>query len=181
MKYNIISEGIPSRRGNYNIVKLDENPIIWIPELLDLSNKRHLDVIAEVRHAKFGKLAAHPYWKDEPIEFINHYQDFYTELFSLKWLHKRTDRHNIVVNPNCCLTLVQYENGRLTAYSRSTDMRNGYHSDRLILNLLADVINQERPDCKVHEIVWYIAIPHIYEEKGIARLIDKEDYTNGQK
>lgn len=163
-----------SRRGPYQIVELpptigDANLLVWMPMELG-SSERADKVRMEVDYAKLRILAEHPYWKDEPLDFINEYSKLYRELFGLKWLHKKEDRHNIVVNPVCCMTLVQYNNGTLTAYSRSTDMRNGYFSDRLILDYLAETINRERPDCKVDKIVWYLAVPHVYLHKGIARL-----------
>ncbi len=176
MKYDIIKEGLSSRRGNYNLVILTQNPLVFIPEPLDLSKTRHQAVIAEVWQAVLKKLRYHPYWENEPLEFVKYYEDFYNELFSLEWLHRPQDRHNIVVNKNCCLTMVQYHLGKLIAYSRSTDMRNGYFSDKLILRYLAETINRNRPDCKVDIIEWHLAIPHVYEEKGIARLLDKENY-----
>jgi len=143
--------------------------MVWPVKELPNSD-RLTDVIMEVVFAKEGRLGDHPYWKDEPIEFIDHYTQFYRELFGLEWLHEKEDRHNLVVNANCCLTLVQYNNGALHAYSRSTDMKNGYFSDRLLLNYLAEVINQKRPDCHVDRICWYLAVPHVYVEPGIARL-----------
>ena len=121
-----------------------------------------------------GKLAAHKYWKDEPLHFVLDYQNFYKDLFSLNWLNKPEDRHNIIASPTCCLTSVQYHAGTLYAYSRSTDMRNGYFSDRIILNYLAQHIAELRPDCKVTSIQWFIAVPHVYQQTGgVARLIDK--------
>lgn len=174
MQYKLIDVPLPSRRGNYNLAILDSNPLRWEPVPLDMNNERVLEVIREVWFAQNKQLEYHKYWQNEPVEFIQAYQSFYAELFSLEWLHKNEDRHNIVVNKDCCLTLVQYTNHKLIAYSRSTDMRNGYHSDRLLLNYLAQQINSERPDCQVITIEWHLAIPHVYLKKGIARLEDKE-------
>ncbi len=170
MRYKLELTSLNSRRGKYTPTLLEENPLIWKPERLLLSIKRHADVIEEVADALANKLHLHKYWYDEPIDFVAHYQYFYKELFSLKWIHKNEDRHNIVVNAFCCLTTIQYHNHRIIAYSRSTDMRNGYFSDKLLLNYLAQYINTVRPDCEVKVIEWYLAVPHVYDEKGVARL-----------
>jgi hypothetical protein len=174
IKLNLSTQVYKSRRGDYRLATFpptigDANLLVWLPSPLK-DTDRDIDVIAEVKYAQEGRLADHPYWKDEPIEFVNEYSKFYVELFGLKWLHEKDDRHNIVVNSTCCLTLVQYNNGILHAYSRSTDMRNGYFSDRILLNYLAEVINEMRPDCEVEAIQWYLAVPHVYVNKGIARL-----------
>jgi len=174
MTYKLKDLTLKSRRGDYNLVELESNPIIWTLVPLDPSKPRHRDVIQEVDDAVANRLHLHKYWQDETAEFIAQYQYFYKELFSLRWLHKNEDRHNIAVNPFCCLTLVQYHNHQLIAYSRSTDMRNGYFSDKLLLDYLAQQINTWRPDCKVDIIIWYLAIPHAYTDLGIARL--KENY-----
>lgn len=170
MKLEKLPEIYQSRRGDYQLVKID-NPMVWIPTPLG-DSEREIDVMAEVKYAQWGKLVDHKYWENEPIEFVKQYEEFYVELFDLQWLHSREDRHNVVVNRDCCLTLVQYHHGTLYAYSRSTDMRNGYHSDKLILEHLAEVINEKRPDCPVLMISWYLAVPHVYVEKGIARLLE---------
>ncbi len=177
MEYIIKNKVLKSRRGNYNTVSLITNPVIWTPKTLNTDVPRHKDVIAEIEFAMSGILSEHKYWQNEPLYWIQEYQKFYTELFLLQWLHEKADRHNIVANTNCCLTLVQYHDGVLTAYSRSTDMRNGYFSDRLVLNYLAECINKSRPDCQVEQIVWYLAIPHVYEQEGVARLIKTDEVT----
>ena len=174
MQYKLELKSLNSRRGRYTPVILESNPLIWEPTRLDTRIPRHRDVMDEVSYAMSNRLFEHKYWKDEPMVFVQNYADLYKELFSFKWLHKNEDRHNIVVNQHCCLTLVQYHNHRLIAYSRSTDMRNGYFSDQLLLNLLASEINFIRPDCEVKTIEWYLAIPHVYDQKGVARLLDKE-------
>lgn len=161
-----------SRRGDYNLVT-NTNLIEWEPKPLG-TTIRELMVKEEILHAKIHKLGSHPYWADEPEEFIEEYAKLYRELFKLEWLHEASDRHNLVVNKYCCVTLVQYHNGKLICYSRSTDMRNGYYSDKLMLDYLAEVINEFRPDCKVEKIIWFLACPHLYVKKGIARL-GKED------
>lgn len=165
MRYKLEEPTLDSRRGKYNVVSLDQNPIIFEPTPLDIERTRHKDVVDEVYYAMDGRLADHKYWADEPLEFVEQYQAFYQDLFSLGWLHKNEDRHNIAVNAKCCLTLVQYHDHRLIAYSRSTDMKNGYFSDQLLLRYLAVVISAIRPDCKVDMIEWYLAIPHVYEKK----------------
>ena len=175
MQYKLDNRVLKSRRGDYRLVDLESNPIIWYPETLVPSIQRHQAVMNEVQCALDGKLELHKYWENEPLGFIRRYQDFYQQLFRLEWLHEKDDRHNIVVNEFCCLTLVQYHNGKLIAYSRSTDMRNGYHSDKLLLDYLAMHINMLRPDCRVNGIEWYLAIPHVYQEKGIARLIKTDE------
>lgn len=175
MQYKLENEALNSRRGKYQVASLEANPIIWTPDLISARIPRHKDVIEEVDYAVNERLHLHKYWFDEPDYFIKEYQSFYRKLFSLSWLHRKEDRHNIVVNENCCLTLVQYHNGNLIAYSRSTDMRNGYFSDKILLNYLAMQIGVWRPDCKVDKIIWYMAIPHVYEEKGIARLLETDE------
>jgi len=178
MQYKLEYPTLDSRRGKYNTVVLITNPLSWKPKALDYLNARHRAVIDEVAYAQSGKLHTHMYWVNEPKRFILAYQLFYNKLFSFDWLHKNEDRHNIVVSADCCLTLVQYHNHKLIAYSRSTDMRNGYFSDRLLLNLLAEHITQDRPDCRVDLIEWHIAIPHIYEKQdGVARLLEETTET----
>lgn len=177
MQYKLGNETLKSRRGDYQLALLDTNPIIWTPKPIDLETQRHRDVSDEITYALIGRLGEHKYWANEPLDWIKAYQDFYIELFKLNWLHERDDRHNIVVSPTCCLTLVQYHNHRLIAYSRSTDMRNGYFSDRLLLNFLAAHIKTVRPALEVKEIVWFIAIPHVYHKEGIARLLDTDEVT----
>lgn len=172
MKYVISDLLYNSRRGKYRLVDLPNNPIIWKPSFSG-STTRDLMVIDEVKAAFNNTLNKHPYWNNEPQQFIDEYTSFYVEVFDLKWLNNLEDRHNIVVNKKCCLSLIQYNNGVLTAYSRSTDMRNGYFSDKQVLEYLAYTINKLRPDCPVNTIVWYLAIPHVYEAKGIARLENK--------
>jgi len=173
MKYKLELMSLDSRRGKYTSAILESNPIIWTPEPLDITNPRHRDVISEIQFAFDGVLHQHKYWANEPKRWIYQYQNFYHDLFKLAWLNENADRHSLVVNIHCCLTLVQYHNHRLIAYSRSTDMRNGYFSDKLVLDYLAEIINKARPDCQVTSIEWYLAVPHVYNEKGIARLIDK--------
>lgn len=168
MKNKVLPEIYSSRRGDYRLTDLP-NPVKWKPGPLHLT-KRLQGVIDEIEAAANFKLDEHPWWKDEPMEFVNEYTSLYNELFSLRWLKNASDRHNIAFNINCCLTSVQYNNGTLHAYSRSTDMKNGYFSDKLVLEWLARTINEKRPDCHVHTISWYIAIPHEYVEPGIARL-----------
>jgi len=175
MRYKLELMSLNSRRGNYTPVILEENPLIWEPVPLDESIQRTKDVFEEIAHAQFGILNRHKYWKDEPFQFVRAYEDFYTNLFSLKWLHKNEDRHSIISNADCCLTLVQYHNHRLIAYSRSTDMRNGYFSDKIVLEYLAQQINSMRSDCQVHSIEWYLAVPHVYDQKGVARLLEGEE------
>lgn len=174
--FEVLEPEYPSRRGPYKLVRLntvqDNAALVWTPEPLGVS-KRDLGVMSEIQAAKHDKLAEHPYWFDEPLEFVKEYTKFYNELFELNWIYSREARHNIVVNPVCCLTMVQYHDGTLHAYSRSTDMRNGYHSDKQVLNFLAQTINALKPECRVDKIVWYLAIPHVYTNKGIARLINK--------
>lgn len=170
MKLNLSQKVYKSRRGDYRLAIFDR-PLTWVPTPLGESD-REINVMAEVAFAKDGNLAHHPYWKDEPLDFVEQYSKMYVELFELQWLHNQDDRHNIVVNRDCCLTLIQYHDGTLYAYSRSTDMKNGYHSDRLILEYLAEIINHQRPDCKVERITWFMAIPHVYVDKGIARLLE---------
>lgn len=164
-----------SRRGDYQLLRAspDENTLSWTPKPLGVS-KRDIGVISEIEAALNDKLDTHPWWKDEPRDFIQNYTLLYKELFSLGWLYQAEDRHNIVTNKYCCLTLVQYNNGILHAYSRSTDMKNGYFSDRRVLDYLAQKINELRPDCKVEKIVWYLAVPHEYVLSGIARLKEKD-------
>lgn len=174
MEYDIMPPMLNSRRGKYQVVRPRWNPQIWEPRLLDPAIPRHVDVMDEVEFAISGKLHEHKYWQDEPISFINEYQKFYRKLFSMNWIGKNTDRHSIVVNRNCCLTLVQYHDHRLIAYSRSTDVRNGYYSDRLILEYLAQMISTN-PQFKVEQIIWFMAVPHVYKEKGIARLKKDEE------
>ena len=176
IEYTELKQVCKSRRGDYKVVAFpwvitDASVLQWVPKPLGNSD-RDIAVSAEVEYARDGRLADHPYWKDEPTEFINEYSKLYVELFDLKWLHNPEDRHNVVVNAACCLTLVQYNNGILHVYSRSTDMRNGYFSDKLILNYLANVINRDRPDCQVKKIYWYLAIPHVYVKPGLARLLE---------
>lgn len=177
MRYKLELNTLKSRRGNYKLAVLDNNPLIWTPEVLDILNDRHRAVIDEVGYASLGILATHRYWENEPIEWIDAYQHFYNELFSLTWLHKNEDRHNIAMCRQCCLTSIQYHNHRLIVYSRSTDMRNGFFSDKLILDYLAERITQDRPDCEVKTIEWYLAVPHVYNEKGIARLKENSEVT----
>lgn len=172
----VTDEVYESRRGPYQLVKLKAIPknsaLVWEPVPLGTS-KRDVGVMTEILYAKEHRLEQHQYWLDEPMDFVQEYTEFYNELFSLNWLHSKEARHNIVVNETCCLTLVQYHNGTLHAYSRSTDMRNGYHSDKQVLNFLAQTINALKPEYHVDQISWYLAIPHVYTEKGIARLIDR--------
>jgi hypothetical protein len=173
MQYKIETIPLNSRRGEYNLVTLQSNPLIWKPVPLNTNNKRHRAVMAEVEFAMLNKLDEHEYWENEPAWWTDQYRTFYVDLFSLLWLNKNEDRHSISVNPYCCLTLVQYHNHRLIAYSRSTDMKNGYFSDKLILDYLAECINHWRPDCQVHTIEWFIAVPHVYTKPGIARLLER--------
>lgn len=177
MQHKLKSPTLNSRRGRYNVVELAANPLIWSPRILSIDNPRHIAVLAEIRYAKEGRLADHPYWDNETPHFVLAYQNFYREIFALHWLHENDDRHNIVVNSQCCLTMIQYHNHKLIAYSRSTDMRNGYFSDKLILDAIAEHITKVRPDCDVREIEWYMAIPHVYENPGIARLLRKDEET----
>lgn len=174
--FEVLEPAYPSRRGAYKLVRFntmqDDSTLVWKPQPLG-NSKRDINIMSEILYAKENRLAQHPYWFDEPLEFIQEYTKFYNELFSLNWICSKEARHNIVVNPTCCLTLVQYNNGTLHAYSRSTDMRNGYHSDKQVLNFLAQTINALKPEYHVDKIVWYLAIPHVYTTKGIARLIDK--------
>lgn len=163
---DILEEVFKSRRGDYRLVDVDL--VKWIPEPLG-KTKRDVLVKLEIAYALENNLANHPYWVDEPREFIDAYTELYQTLFSLMWLHEPSSRQNIVVSAKCCVTLVQYNNGVLHCYSRSTDMKNGYYSDRKMLNYLAEHINEYRPDCKVDSISWYFACPHIYTEAGIAR------------
>lgn len=177
MQYELEKLTLKSRRGDYQVAMLPNCPIVWRPLPLDLKNSRHLDVVQEVAMANNNQLALHKYWQDEPEHFISQYQKLYKELFGLKWLHKNEDRHSLVANTECCLTLVQYHNHRLIAYSRSTDMKNGYFSDKIVLEYLAQLISKLRPDCKVDTIEWFMAIPHVYIEPGIARLKKDEETT----
>lgn len=163
-------EILKSRRGDYTMTDVQPNPLVWTPVPMG-TNKRDNGVTSEIEYARMNKLKYHKYWEGEPEEFVNSYQSFYNEMFDLAWLHNKEDRHNIVVCKDCCLTLVQYHNGTLFAYSRSTDMKNGYWSDKRVLDYLAEHINKRRPSCKVEKIVWYLAIPHKYEKEGLARLI----------
>lgn len=182
--YTVLPTRYKSRRGDYQMTKLTEpsnltnSTLSWYPVRLYPEEKRDHGVITEIIFAATNILAHHPYWKDEPQDFIDEYTKFYNEAFGLKWLKNPEDRHNIVVNPICCLTLIQYHNGTLHAYSRSTDMKNGYYSDKRVLDYLAQTINEKRPDCTVDKIVWYMAIPHVYVKKGIARLNTKEEEHN---
>lgn len=173
--WKLQDEVYKSRRGDYQLVVTDNgvNVIVWTPTPMDDSKRDQL-VMEEIELSKHGRLNRHPWWQDEPEDFVWQYALLYQELFSLMWLHERSDRHNIVVNKHCCLTMVQYNNGVLHAYSRSTDMRNGYYSDHRVLDYLAQTINQRRPDCKVDKIVWYIAVPHEYVNAGIARLKEED-------
>lgn len=167
-------EPLPSRRGDYKMVHIPEGFYQWAPKPLPNTKRANL-VKQEIADSFKGQLGTHPYWEGEDEEFINDYQLFYRDLFRIEgWIEKPTDRHNVVVSEYCCLTMVQYHNGILHAYSRSTDMKNGLHSDKLVLEYLAEVITKERPDCPVNQIYWYIAIPHEYVKPGIARLLEKE-------
>lgn len=157
-----------SRRGKYKRAILEEKVLEWEPIPLG-ENKRDKMVRSEIEHAQNNVLAEHPYWFDESEQFIENYTIFYKELFGLNWLGDRYSRNNIVMNKYCCLTSVQYHDGILHAYSRSTDMRNGYYSDKKVLEHLAEMINAIRPDCKVEKIRWYLACPHVYIKEGIAR------------
>jgi hypothetical protein len=177
-KWSLHTTILPSRRGDYKVATIDSfitnNMFSWTPKPLS-NSKRDNGVKSEIQYAIDNKLKDHFYWENEPIEFVNEYQQFYKQLFSLSWLHNSTDRHNIVVNPITCLTLVQYHNGILYAYSRSTDMKNGYYSDKKVLDYLAEVINRDKPEFKVKEINWFLAIPHEYVNPGIARLIREKE------
>lgn len=167
---------LPSRRGPYRLTANNavDRVYEWTPKPLNNSNRANM-VKQEIEDAFNWNLGNHPYWANEEDEFVNDYSWLYRDLFKLEWLEGPADRHNVVVNQYCCLTLVQYHNGILHAYSRSTDMKNGLHSDKLVLEYLAEVINEKRPDCPVHTISWTLAIPHVYEKPGIARLLHKED------
>ena len=169
--YKVLDQIYKSRRGDYRLTAFSDcvGVMTWKPEPLGVT-PRAIMVMSEVAFAERGELAMHPWWADEPQEFIDEYTKLYQEMFGLKWLGSITSRHNVVANATSCLTLVQYNNGILHAYSRSTDMRNGYYSDKLVLDYLAEIINRKRPDCAVDEIRWYLAVPHVYVEKGIARL-----------
>ncbi len=149
LAYKLKAPTLKSRRGDYNVVVLEQNPMRWTPEPLNMSNKRHVAVTNEILYAQQGLLATHAYWENEPLAWILAYERLYNDLFTLDWLYNNDDRHSLVVNAECCLTLVQYHNHKLIAYSRSTDMRNGFHSDKLILNYLAQQITKFRPDCEV--------------------------------
>lgn len=180
MQYKIRNETLNSRRGQYQLVELENNPLIWKPEFINNKGTRRAEVIKEVDYAQQGKLAEHKYWQDEPYEWILLYQDFYQKLFNLEWLHDNDDRHSILVSPTSCLTLVQYHDHRLIAYSRSTDMKNGYYSDKLLLEYLAYHISITRPDCEVRSIEWFMAIPHVYKKPGLARLLNLNKYDAKQ-
>ena len=180
-KYSTFGPVYKSRRGDYQLTKFDEalqedSTLVWTPEPINVGKARHGMVKLEIKLAMDNRLSEHPYWHNEPKEFVDEYTNFYNKLFGLNWLHKPEDRHNIIVNDKCCLTLVQYNNGTLHAYSRSTDMRNGYHADKVILDYLAHVINDCRPDCWVNKIVWYLAVPHQYVKDGMARLNEGETH-----
>lgn len=176
MRYKLEEPTLDSRRGRYNVVSLDQNPIIWQPlSILNRKSSRLDMVISEVDYALDSRLDEHKYWVNEPLEFVEQYQEFYQMLFSLSWLNNKADRHNIMVCEDCCLTLIQYHNNRLIAYSRSTDMRNGYYSDKLLLEYLAYNITANLPDFRVDTIEWHLAIPHVYEKTGIARLTERTD------
>jgi len=175
-KFKPLDKIYNSRRGKYQLTQFTEllqenSALVWKPEPLPTSVRATL-VRDEISAAFLDYLDVHPFWKDEPKEFVDEYTKFYKELFGLDWLHNPEDRHNIVANKTCCLTVVQYHDGVLHAYSRSTDMRNGYYADKLILDYLAECIGSSRPDCKVEKICWYLAVPHVYVQKGIARLGD---------
>lgn len=157
-----------SRRGDYQMAILDDRLLEWAPAEMT-ENRRDKAVVSEIEYAQNNRLDEHPYWHDESVEFVMEYTSFYKTLFGLIWLKDRYSRNNIVVNSDCCLTSVQYHNGVLHAYSRSTDMRNGYFSDKRVLDYLAQTINSMRPDCLVEKIQWYLACPHIYIKEGIAR------------
>ena len=177
MSYELNSTDLTSRRGMYNTIVLPSNPIRWAPPVFDptvtIDFARRITVREEVLYAQQGRLAAHKYWANESLTWITAYEQFYTTLFSLDWINHNDDRHNLVVSAECCLTLVQYHNHKLIAYSRSTDMKNGFHSDKLILEYLAEQITKFRPDCQVTMIEWYLAVPHIYKRPGIARLLER--------
>lgn len=165
-----------SRRGDYQLMSTESglNVVTWSPLQPDFETRFEKGVTDEFLFAQEGRLIQHPWWQDEPYDFVMNYQVLYNELRSLNWLYKPDDRHNLVVNKYTCLTLVQYHAGVLYGYSRSTDMRNGYFADQTVLNRVAHFINTYRPDCKVNKVVWHLAVPHMYVKKGIARL-DKEN------
>ncbi len=160
-----------SRRGPFFLT--EEISIETIPETFKISEKRLNDVKEEIEYAKKNKLKDHKYWDNEPIEFILDYQDLYQKLFNVKsWIHYKDARHNVVTNPATCVTLVQYFDGQLIVYSRSTDMKNGYFGDKVVIHLLRQAIREA--GFEVNEALWIKAIPHEYVNKGIARLINYE-------
>lgn len=156
-----------SRRGPFVLT----GPVVIeeIPEEFKISDKRLKDVNEEIRYSMEGRLEAHKYWADEPMEFILEYQKLYQTLFNVPtWIHYFEARHNIVVNPMTCVTLVQYFAGQLIVYSRSTDMRNGYFGDKVVIHLLRQAIREA--GYPVDSTIWIKAIPHEYTTPGIARL-----------
>lgn len=170
-----------SRRGDYTLDGVPDLMVITDPKLelaeARKNRKARVDMVAsEIKMSRDGILEKHKYWKDEPLSFVVQYENFYILAWQLGWLNKPEDRHNVLVNPYTCLTLVQYHAGKLIAYSRSTDSKNGLHADKLVLLLLAEHIEEHRPDCPVNEIYWLRALPHTYVEPGIARLKDGESY-----
>lgn len=160
-----------SRRGAF--VLEGSLAIEDITEKPELSDKRWKDVQDEIQYALEGKLKYHKYWQDEPISFILQYQSLYQELFTFKWLKYKDARHNVVSNRFTCVSLIQYFDGQLIVYSRSTDMANGYIGDKAMIHLLARSMKQR--GWEVNQILWIKAIPHRYVEKGIARLKEKYD------
>ena len=160
-----------SRRGPFFLT--EEISIEVLPDIFKISEKRLNDVKEEIEYAKKGKLKDHKYWDNEPLEFILEYQGLYQRLFNVdSWIHYKDARHNIVVNPATCVTLVQYFDGQLIVYSRSTDMKNGYFGDKVVIHLLRQAIRTA--GFVVNETLWIKAIPHEYVNKGIARLVDYE-------
>lgn len=174
MKNTEVEKIYDSRRGPFKMVA--PLSIEIIPEEFKISYKRLADVREEIEYAKQGKLADHKYWDNEPQEFTLEYQVLYQTLFDVdKWIHYKDARHNVVANPVTCVTLVQYFDGELIIYSRSTDMKNGYFGDKVVIHLLREAIREAGYPVEVTK--WLKANAHEYIEPGIARLVDIEGYT----
>jgi len=162
-----------SRRGDFFLT--EDIQIEVVPEEFKITEKRLKDVKEEIQFAKEGRLEQHKYWDNEPISFTKEYEKLYQRLFDIpSWLYYTEARHNIVVNETTCVSLIQYFNGTLFVYSRSTDMRNGYFGDKVVIHLLREEIR--KVGYEVKETLWLKLIPHEYVEKGIARLLNIEEY-----
>lgn len=98
----------------------------------------------------------HPFWKKETFTLLHNYWQLYSGFTKACRRAESTDSKNIISTNNMtCITSLHRVGNKLYVYQRSCDISLGLFADAITIKFIMDELN-------VKDVLWTIAVPHIY-------------------